>query len=180
MRPKVLLSALLTAGASVVLALWVAGTLRGPPASAPITETKPANPPAGFQARATIISLEPQPLKASGPLRNGDALADIGSRSVDGILADLEKPGREVHQAALQRARELGDRSIIPRLREIAQQVGDGQESADILDTIDFLNLPDLAENMAEAQAARAAVGQPDPPQSLTNRWTGRPFVRQQ
>ncbi len=180
MRPKVLLSALLIAGALVGVAVWVAGALRAPAPSVPMAEAKAANPPAGVRAGAAATSPEPQPLKASVPLRNGDALPEAGSDSVDGILADLEKPGTEIHQAALQRARELDDRSIIPRLREIAERADDAHEKADILDTIDFLNLPDVAEVMAEAQAARAAAGLPDPPQSLTNRWTGRPFPRKQ
>lgn len=176
-----LLTALLMAGALVGFTVWLAGALRAPPAPAPAAGKEPSRPPAGVRDRAAATaSPDPRPLKASAPLRNGGALPAAGSDSVDGILADLEKPGREIHQAALQKARELDDRSIIPRLSEIAARTGDAHEKADILDTIDFLNLPSIDENMAEAQAARAAAGQPDPPQSLTNRWTGRPFVRKQ
>jgi hypothetical protein len=180
MRPNVLLSALLAAGVVVGIAVWVSVALRAPAGPAPVAEAKPATPPSDFQARAAAPRPDPQALKVSGPLRKGDAPQALDPDSVDGILADLEKPGRDVQQAALQRARELDDRSIIPRLREIAERTGDARGKADILDTIDFLNLPDITENMAAAQAARAAAGLPDPPQSLTNRWTGRPFVRKQ
>jgi hypothetical protein len=180
MRPKVLLSALLTAGALAGLTVWVADALRSPATPAPIAEAEPAHPPADVRVGAAATSPAPPPVKVSGPLRKGDAPQILDPDSVDGILADLEKPGREIHRAALQRARELDDRSIIPRLREIAARTGDADEKAGILDTIDFLNLPSIDENMAEAQAARAAAGLPDPPQSPTNRWTGRPFVRKQ
>jgi hypothetical protein len=122
----------------------------------------------------------PPPWKIPGGSRPGQALPPASSDSVDGILADLEKPGAELRQAALQRAKELGDRAMIPRLREIAERTDDPREKAAILDAIDFLNLPTIAENMAAAQSARAAAGQPDPPQSLTNRWTGAPFVRKE
>jgi hypothetical protein len=176
MRPKVLLSALSMAGALVVFTLWLGGVLCAPSASAPSAETKPASLPADVRA----ASPNQQSLKAFAPSRIGEALPVVNPDSVDGILADLEKPGHDVHQAALQRARELDDKSIIPRLREIAAQAADAHDKADILDTIDFLNLPDLADNIAEAKAARAAAGEPDPPQSLTNRWTGRPFVRKE
>jgi hypothetical protein len=179
MRPKVLLTALLIAGALVGFTVWLASALRAPPAPAPTAGKEPARQPADVQDRAAATaSPDSQPLKVSEPLRNGDALQAAGSDSADGILADLKKPGWDIRQAALQRARELDDRSIIPRLREIAARTEDAHEKADILDAIDFLNLPSIDENMAEAQAARAAAGQPDPPQSLTNRWTGRPFVR--
>jgi hypothetical protein len=112
-------------------------------------------------------------------LRSGNALPAADPDSAEGILADLEKPGLEIHQAALQRAREQDDRAIIPRLRELAERVGDAREKTDILDTIDYLNLPDAAETTAAGLAARAAAGQPTP-QSPTNRWTGKPFVRQE
>ncbi len=180
MRPKVLLSALLIAGALVGFTVWLAGALRPPPAPAPTAGQEPAPPPPDARAHVAGASQNPPPLKASLPLRGDDAPQALDPDSVDGILAGLEKPGREIHQAALQRARELDDRSIIPRLREIAARTGDAHEKADILDTIDFLNLPSIDEIMAEAQAARAAAGLPDPPQSLTNRWTGKPFVRKQ
>jgi len=176
MRPQVLLSALLTAGALVGAAVWVAGVLRGPVAPAPIAEAKPA----GLQARTAVTTPYPQTSQASAPSPRGGAPPATGADAVDGILADLEKPGREIHGAALQRARELGDRSIIPRLREMAERLGDTPESAAILDTIDFLNLPDAAEVTAEGKAARAAAGRPDVPPSLTNRWTGKPFVRKE
>jgi hypothetical protein len=176
MRLKVLLSALLMAGALVGGAVWVAGALRASSAPAPAAMAKAANPPAIVRA----ASPDPQPLKVATPLRQENTLPAPNPDSADGILADLEKPGRDVHQAALQRARELDDRSIIPRLREIAARAGDAHDKADILDTIDFLNLPSVVEDMAAAQAARAAAGEPDPPQSLTNRWTGQPFVRKE
>ena len=180
MRPKVLLSALLIAGALVGFTLWLADALRAPSVPAPAAEAKPANSPADVRARVAAASPDPRPLKVSRLLPNGDALQAAEPDSVDGILADLENPGWEIHQAALQRARELDDRSIIPRLREIAARIEDAHEKADILDTIDFLNLPSIDENMAAAKAARAAAGLPDPPQSLTNRWTGKAFVRKQ
>jgi hypothetical protein len=175
MRPKVLLSALLLAGALVACAAWVAGALRAPPA--PTAEAQPAHPPPERLAAVAGAMQDPAPLRISGLSRHGQGWPAASSDSADGILADLEKPGVELHQAALQRARELGDRSIIPRLREMAEGMDEAREKAAILDTIDFLNLPTLAENMAAAQSARAAAGQPDPPQSLTNRWTGKPFV---
>jgi hypothetical protein len=172
MRLKVLLPAMLLAGVLVALAIWISGLARQPAAAAsppsfPTVQAQPAM--ANPSARYSAVS-EPRP--------NGHALPEADSGSVDGILADLAKPGREIHQAALRRARELDDRSIIPQLRQIAARAEDGQEKADIFDTIDYLNLPSVDETMAEARAARAAQGLPDPPQSPTNRWTGQPFVK--
>jgi hypothetical protein len=180
MRPKVLLGALLAAGVLVGFAVWLAGLWQSPSGPTPFASGNPSRPPPLNQAHQTAVRHDQQTLNVSGHLSKGDAKQALDPDSMDGILADLEQPGAEIHQAALQRARELDDRSIIPRLREIAARTGDAREKADILDTIDFLNLPSIDENMADARAARAAAGLSDPPPSPTNRWTGRPFARHQ
>ena len=143
---------------------------------------------AAVPERATPPSLVPGPthpdlmlLQTAEPLRSVNKPPSVISNPAESsIIADLESPGRDFHQAALQRAREMDDRSIIPLLRGIAHRITDDDEKADILETIDFLNLPSIAEEMTEAKAARTAAGLPDPPQSITNRWTGRPFIRKE
>src|SRR6202012_165358 len=105
-----------------------------------------------------------QPAPASAPL---PAL----SVSATEILRDAQAADRETRQAALQRARELDERALVPHLQELARQTFDETDKRDLLETIDFLNAPDPAENLANVQAARAASGQPTSPRSPTNRW---------
>jgi hypothetical protein len=94
------------------------------------------------------------------------------------ILSRLESPDKATRAAALEAAAQLDDRSIIPRLRDIAARTDDPQGRADLMAAIDFINLPSVEENMAEQHARRAAAGLPDPPRARTNRWTGKPFLQ--
>ena len=118
------------------------------------------------------------------PMINRGADPQLGSlsASVDPdaavtILAALEDPNRETRKAALDQAVQLDDRSLIPSLKAIAERTTDQLEKADILNAVEFINLPSVTEYLVAQQAQRAAAGQPDPPRTLTNRFTGRPFV---
>ena len=80
-----------------------------------------------------------------------DALAmnnDVQSR--DTILSELKNnPDKKIRAAALEAAIQFGDRSVVPPMQEIAAQTQDPDEKAAILDAIDYINLPSLAEFMA-------------------------------
>lgn len=177
MRPKVLLVVLIVAGAIVGFAVWLRTPAKNPVAEAPpspseISSAQPAAP-------AAPAVTAPPAIAPREPRHDVPPSVEV-SDSVTAILTDLQKPDWKTRQAALQRARELDDRSLVPRLQQIADNDNDAREKADILDTINYLNLPDISENMAAAANARAAQGLPNPPQSPTNRWTGQPFRHDQ
>ena len=110
-----------------------------------------------------------------------DALAmksDAASR--DAILAELQNPDRAIRKAALEAAIQFGDRAVtVPRLQEIAAQTEDPAEKAEILEAIDYINLPSLTEYLAAQKGRKAALGSADAPSpSPTNRPPRRPFRR--
>ena len=133
MRPKVLLLRC-CGGIMVGFAIWLAGPSRPPASPLPVAEALPL-------ATQTVVSLiktnPPRPKVPPSVVRTNETPPTDGSDSMNAILADLEKPDRELRQTALQRARDLNDRSIIPRLQEIASRTDDPREKADIQDTID-------------------------------------------
>lgn len=159
MRPQVILFALLCAGLIVGFAFHASRHSRavlGPvsiayPAAQAPAETRPPASNSGPSAPA-LRAIAPRPVEDIAPATTENAVA-IGA-----IVADLEKPDPVTRREALQRARDLGDRAIVPQLRQIAAYTSDAEEKAAILDTIDFLNLPSLDENVAAAMAARGAA----------------------
>ena len=93
--------------------------------------------------------------------------------SRDAIWAELKNPDKAIRKAALEAAIQFGDRSVVPRLKEIAGQTEDPAEKAAIQQAIDYINLPSLTERLAEQKAARAAGGEtapPQDPQAVSNR----------
>jgi len=87
-----------------------------------------------------------------------EELGDLSSQrdpiSRDKILAELQNPLKEIREAALQASIELNDRSVVPRLQEIAELAQDPREKARLLDAIDYINLPSLTERRLAAQTA--------------------------
>jgi hypothetical protein len=75
---------------------------------------------------------------------------DVTSR--DAILAELQNPEKEIREAALSAAIEFNDRSVVPRLQEVANQTKDSAEKAKIFEAIDYINLPSLTERLASRQ----------------------------
>jgi hypothetical protein len=72
--------------------------------------------------------------------------------SRDAILAELQNPEKELREAALSAAIEFNDRSVLPRLQEIADQTSDSGEKAKILEAIEYIKLPSLTERLAARQ----------------------------
>jgi hypothetical protein len=83
---------------------------------------------------------------------------DTASR--DTILSELQNPDKRIREAALEAAIQFNDRSVVPYLKDIANQTEDPREKVAILDAIDYINLPSLTELIAK----RKALGLPDAP----------------
>ena len=92
------------------------------------------------------------------------------SASRDAILAELQNPDPQIRKAALEAAIQTGDRSVVPRLQEIAAQTEDAGEKAEILEAIEYINLPSLSEYLADQRAKMAALGLTNMPAPPTNR----------
>ena len=91
--------------------------------------------------------------------------------SLNAILAELRNPDERIRAAALEATIQFGDRSVIPKLQEIAEQTADPAEQSAIFKAIDYLKLPSFSEYLAEKRALEAA-GQTNTPSvspSVTN-----------
>jgi hypothetical protein len=85
---------------------------------------------------------------------------DVVSRDI--ILSELRNSDRDIRKGALEAAIQFSDRSVIPRLEEVAAQTEDAAEKAEILEAIEYIKLPSLTEFL-EQQKAHAK------PATLTN-----------
>jgi hypothetical protein len=66
----------------------------------------------------------------------------------------------EVRKAAIEAVRHIGDRAAIPRLKEALEHAEEVEDKVAILETIKFLELPDLVE-MLDTNALNAGVTLP-------------------
>ena len=72
------------------------------------------------------------------------------TESRDAILSELKtNSDKTIRAAALEAAIQFGDRSVVPPLQAIAAQTDDPEEKQNILDAIDYINLPSLTEYLA-------------------------------
>jgi len=68
------------------------------------------------------------------------------SNSLAIIWSELANPDQEIRAGALAAVVQFGDRSVTPRLRELAAQTEEAKEKADINAAADYLELPSLTE----------------------------------
>ncbi|HOW65164.1 MAG TPA: HEAT repeat domain-containing protein [Candidatus Paceibacterota bacterium] len=185
MRPKVILATLLAAGVWIGILLRISnwerpidGAIPPPPgASTPPGPTELDKP----QTERTVQSspnLVQSAIPAhtpnwSDPVREKEArhrmaeLASLGmmddAASRESIMAELKNPHQLVRKAALDAIIQFGDRSVLPRLQELAAQTTDAQERQDILEAVAYLKLPSLTEYLATRKARLSAKGVEDP-----------------
>jgi len=203
MRPKVVIPVLLVAGLVILLALLPGIRPATSPAPAKAPDAPPAtSAPAGSAATpASPVASVPAPPAPAPPAEataspvpaqtpNDPAyqayveqrvseLEAMGMKndpvSRQAILDELLNPDRQIRDAALEAAIQFGDRSVTPRLREIADQTEDADEKAAILDAIDYLNLPSLTEFMAAQKDQPAMTNAPIRPRPHHGIRTPRP-----
>jgi hypothetical protein len=62
------------------------------------------------------------------------------------ILVHLTNSNPDIRKAALEATMQFGSRDAIPALKELASKTDDPREKVEILDAIEFLELPPLSE----------------------------------
>ncbi len=68
------------------------------------------------------------------------------AQSLKAICADLYSSDKEIRAAAIDAVVQFGDKSVVPRLRALAQQSNDSDEKAHLQQAADTLELPNLSE----------------------------------
>lgn len=71
------------------------------------------------------------------------------------IIDELKNSDKEIRKASLEAIQQANDRSVIPQMKQIADETDDAQEKQDILDAIDFINLPSLTEYLQQSHKAK-------------------------
>ena len=68
------------------------------------------------------------------------------------IVDELQNPDKIIRDAALEALKQADDRSVVPRMRQIAEQTDDPASKQAILDAVEFINLPSLTEYLHQHQ----------------------------
>jgi len=171
MRPKVVLLILLVGAGILVLA----GVLHGlvgrqsvdsplPPQGADVAESSPGSLDTG-QSGATpavdtgaasgatsIIATTPAEDRAALRDKDIEAISEAllsseeDGNSVSAIATRLENADAQVRAAAREAAVHLGDTNIIPYLTVALERINDPREKVELMDAIQFLQLPSGAD----------------------------------
>ena len=103
----------------------------GPPAVTALSAVQPANHPVNAQERVAELA----------------ALAmNNDTNSLNTIWSELSNPDKDIRDGALAAVVQFGDRSVTPRLRELAAQTEDPAEKVEIIKAADYLELPSLTD----------------------------------
>ena len=145
-----------------------AGTADASPATEPANEVPKdsASPPLaakeGTGGSDEPMAETPEAKQEAYVAKRVGELQDLGmendSASLDTILAELENGDPSIRQAAVDAAVQFGSRDAIPRLMTAAAQAADPKEKSTILDAVEYLNMPTLAEALAQKNSNAPAA----------------------
>ena len=68
---------------------------------------------------------------------------------ITALIDKLANPEAEVRQAALDALKQLNDTNAVPGLEKAAENISDPREKVTVLDTIDYLKLPSVTQNVS-------------------------------
>ena len=106
------------------------------------------------QMRAAAIENE---LDAIRELQ-GDADGENNPKIISALVDKVANPEAEVRSAALDALRQLNDTNAVPGLQQAVDLIKDPRGKVAVLDTIDYLKLP----NVTDMPSADAATNYPD------------------
>ena len=167
MRPKVVAAVLLLAFGALGLAVLLSRVFhheegREAAGNAPVAQAETALPPkkdlttsappavANDKAAAAIPSVLQEETHKEYVRERLTQLMELAmnddSESLTTIWAELSNPDKQIREGALEAVVQFGDRSVVPRLRELAAQTEDPAEKAGILEAAEHLDLPPFGE----------------------------------
>jgi HEAT repeat protein len=73
----------------------------------------------------------------------------LDHKSTETLLAEVRNEHPEIRHAALDAISQSGNRTLIPRLLQAAEEVEDAEQRREITETVEFLKLPTLSEVMS-------------------------------
>jgi hypothetical protein len=168
MRPKVVIGIAALAAVFLVVVIFASKTFHPQAQLISVAKNESASAAISNVSATSVPAPEPMPVfvPAAATVTNDPAahakyvhkrieeLNDLAMNndtdSRDAILSELEtNSDKQIRSAALEAAIQFDDRSVVPRLQQIAAETQDPQEKSDIEAAIDYINLPSLTEYVA-------------------------------
>jgi len=165
MRPRFVVSLLMFAALVLGAAFYFKSPAPPAPPDGPTITTAPATKPASpvtkagnsfIPTPAAIVSLAPTAKPMTSEEKQTYIEAETGrlqewstqddSASFNNILNDLTNVDKDVRLAAIEAAKQFGNRDAIPILQADAASATDTDEKIALLEAADFLALPTIAE----------------------------------
>jgi hypothetical protein len=130
--------------------------------NAPVAQQEPDPPSANQSPGSELVvvscgsppAVVPSVQEADSETSSSERVAELmalaendDSNSLHTICSELTNPDRETRTGALAAVVQFGDRSVVPCLRQLAEQTSDPFEKADITKAADQLALPLLGES---------------------------------
>jgi len=180
MRPKVVILILVAGFGLLGIMFVLKGVMAGHAGNAggqtPATEAKVDSQSAAANDQAvqvnpnssnTAASSE-QPVAASEQLRAAavekelDAIRELVGEAdgannptiISALIGKVENPEAEVRKAALAALVQLNDTNAVPGLEQAAEEMKDTRAKVAVLDTIDYLKLPNIMHDVPPADTA--------------------------
>jgi hypothetical protein len=170
MRPKVVAVVLFLASGILAVVFLVSGSVHHkvggqtenaanasvvqPEAKLPFAKQARVSPPVIVAQRESPPLVAPTIQETDSETNSSQRVAELmalamndDSNSLHVICSELTNPDKEIRAGALAAAVQFGDRSIIPYLRQLADQTSDPFEKVDITKAADQLALPLLGES---------------------------------
>jgi len=114
---------------------------RNPNRSTDPNSNKPAEGDSGYDA---YVQRQVEVLEDLSRSRRHDAAA------LETILSELQNSDRSIRQAAREAIVRVDNRSVLPRLQELAAQTEDPSEKLELLDAIEYISLPSYSQRLAQ------------------------------
>lgn len=139
------------------------------PASDSANAGSPNNAATNSSARTGLNSTNPavsEALRAALIRKAVDDIRELQSE-VDGtnnpviiaaLIDKVKSPEAEVRMTALDAIRHINDTNAVPQLEEVEKQITDPREKVVVLDTIDYLKLPDIMANAPPPDTNEVAI----------------------
>jgi hypothetical protein len=125
------------------------------PSAATNGQTVPVNPDSSNtaasseQVRAAAVEKELDAIQALLGEANGDNNPTI----ISALLDKVANPEAEVRKAALAALAQLNDTNAVPGLEQAAELMKDPRAKVAVMDTIDYLNLPNVTPDVPPADS---------------------------
>jgi hypothetical protein len=170
MRPKVVILILVVAfgvlGIMVVLKGLMGGHAGNAGGQTPVTEAKVDSPVAATNDQVVQVNpnssnaaASPEQMSAAAVGKELDAIQELqgeadgmnNSTIIPALIGKVENPEAEVRTAALAALVQLNDTNAVPGLEQAAELMKDPRAKVAVLDTIDYLKLPNVMPDVPPA-----------------------------